>query len=98
MYDIGIIFYLSGIEVILLKNLNYNLKTMFKIKISVTRNEEFDDLFIMEQSVTSFVPWLIADKFLDLSHELNVYEDRKIVGSDAWKLELEKLAKNLSKD
>lgn len=71
---------------------------MFKIKISVTRNEEFDDLFIMEQSVTSFVPWLIADKFLDLSHELNVYEDRKIVGSDAWKLELEKLAKNLSKD
>lgn len=71
---------------------------MFKIKISVTKNEEFDDLFIMEQSVTSFVPSLIADKFLDLSHELNVYEDRKIVGSNAWKSELEKLAKNLSKD
>lgn len=49
---------------------------MFKIKISVTKNEEFDDLFIMEQLVTSFVPSLIADKFLDLSHELNVYENR----------------------
>lgn len=48
---------------------------MFKIKISVT-DEEYDDVFTMEQSVKNFLPWFIADKFLDLSHELNVYENR----------------------
>lgn len=54
---------------------------MFKIKISVT-NEDYEDLFTMEQSVTSIVPSLIADKFLDLSYELNVYEDR--MGLKEW--------------
>ncbi len=54
---------------------------MFKIKISVT-NEEYDDIFTMEQSVTNFVPWFIADKFLDLSHRLNVYENK--MSSKEW--------------
>ena len=62
---------------------------MFKIKISVI-NGEYDDVFTMEQSITSFMPWLIADKFLDLSHELNVYGDRKIVGSNSRKTEIRK--------
>lgn len=49
---------------------------MFKIKISVTNNEEYEDIFTMEQLVKTCEPGLIADKFLDLSHELNVYENR----------------------
>jgi len=71
---------------------------MYKLKIIAT-DSEYNDLFSMEQEIKNLEPWVIANYFLDLTHELNTWENRKIaIDSISGKPDLDKLADMIKND